>query len=683
MSATNRPSFWRPSAFAFFLQLAIVLGWILLASAVVVVFTSNLRAAGTPLLMTAVLLVALELLPLVQGRGHDPQGVVMSTAFVAGMLFLWGIWPAVLVVSIAALVSDINVGKAPWKILFNVGQYNVSVAAGWLVMMAAGKTPSLEHPLSHFTGRDLLWMIAVWVVYFLTNDVLVSGVLAWTDSFAAVFLDDFWHYSAMTFSVLALSPLVVVMAQQASVLLPLLLVPLLLVYRTAQVSLDQEHQAGHDPLTDLPNRKNLLSTLDDALTKARRERSSFGLMLIDLDHFKEVNDTLGHHVGDQVLIHFAERLAGAVRDGDLVARLGGDEFAIIVDDADAETAYEVAERVRGAMTDPISLEGLLFDIEASIGIAIHPEHGDRADDLLRRADVAMYDAKANRSGIANYTPARDRNSPDRLGLLGELRQGLTDDSLTLVYQPKLSMLDGSLLGVEALIRWNHPVRGAVAPDEFIPLAERSGIMPQLTERVITVALDQLVAWRESGLIVQVAVNVSVTDLAGTRLIDLVRSGLQARSLPAAQLQLEITERVVAQETAELNEALAAFSAMGVTVSLDDFGTGYSSLLRLQSLPVDEIKIDRAFVAGLVGTDGGPGIVQAVIELAHALGLPAIAEGVETEQEWNTLRALGCDGGQGWFVARPMTPDVAGAWLHERLASPRSTVSPITKNQRAS
>jgi EAL domain-containing protein (putative c-di-GMP-specific phosphodiesterase class I) len=238
--------------------------------------------------------------------------------------------------------------------------------------------------------------------------------------------------------------------------------------------------------------------------------------------------------------------------------------------------------------------------------------------------------------------------------------------LTLHYQPKVSMIDGTLMGVEAMIRWEHPERGFVAPDEFIPLAERSGIMPELTERVVTLAFRQMAAWRTAGLDVNVAVNVSVTDLVGGRLAALVAAKLREHALPAGTLQLEITERIIEKETDQLNVVLADLAAMGVTLSLDDFGTGYSSLLRLQSLPVDEIKIDRAFVSRLSEVDAEPGIVKAVIDLAHALGVPAIGEGVENEQEWTRLRALGCDGGQGWHIAAPMPAPEATEWIRNHL-----------------
>ncbi|HEX2903828.1 MAG TPA: EAL domain-containing protein [Jatrophihabitans sp.] len=650
------------SLFSVFWIPTVLVGWAGLLYSGYQVVTAHLSTAGASLVMAAALLFLLELRPLVQGAGHDPQGVVMSTAFAMAMLFLWGPCPAIVVVSLASLVSDLRVRKAPHKFIFNIGQYSVSIMSGWLVMMLAGRTPSLNHPLQTISGWDLSWMIGACVAYFFTNLVLVSGVLAWTSSMWEQLSDDFVHYTTTTFSVLALSPLIAAVATTAWQLLPLLLLPLVLVFKMSQMSLEREHQAGHDPLTGLPNRTLFKDSLAAELARSQRHDSPFGLLLIDLDHFKEVNDTLGHHVGDQLLVHFAERLSHSVRPTDHLARLGGDEFAVIVPEADEATALAVAERIRQAMSSPIALEGTLLEIEASIGVAMHPEHALEADDLLRLSDVAMYFAKDTRCGVATYSPHRDNNSADRLSLLAELRQALDDGGLALHYQPKVSLADRSLMGVEALIRWRHPQRGFVPPDEFIPLAERSGIMHLLTDRVVTMALHQIVAWRAAGLQVPVAVNVSLTDVLGGRLGDLVLNGLRQHQLPAGILSMEITERVVAQDTDDLNDSLLDLEAMGVTLSLDDFGTGYSSLLRLQSLPVGELKIDRAFVSRL--SQGAPaiGIVRAMVDLAHALGMPAIAEGVETEAEWHALRELGCDGAQGWFISPPMAADRATEWI---------------------
>jgi diguanylate cyclase (GGDEF)-like protein len=664
----THPSFGRFSLFTCFWWPSVIIGWTLLGIAVWQVSSSDVAKAGAPLIMTAVLLLLLELRPLVQGAGHDPQGVVMSTAFSMAILFLWGPWPALVVVSVASLASDLRVRKAAWKCIFNIGQYNVSICAAWLIMALARRTPSLNHPLGPSNGWDLTWMVAACVVYFLTNLLLVSGALAWMSTMWEQITADLAHYTATTFSVLALSPLIVVVANTAWELLPLLLIPLVLVFKMAQMSLEREHQAGHDPLTGLPNRVLLQESLSAELSRSKRDGHPFGLLLIDLDHFKDVNDTLGHHVGDQLLIRFAERLSNSVRPGDHLARLGGDEFAVIVPDADEAEVLSVAERIRASLATPVALEGMLLEIEASIGLAMHPDHGLLAEDLLRLSDVAMYVAKESRSGVVTYSAHRDRNSADRLTLLGELRQALDEDALTLQYQPKVALSNYSLMGVEALLRWHHPQRGFIPPDEFIPLAERSGIMHLVTDRVVTMALAQIACWREQGLNIPVAVNVSLTDVLGGKLGGLVLRGLQEHTLPAGMLSMEITERVVAQETDELNSMLLELETMGVTLSLDDFGTGYSSLLRLQSLPVGELKIDRAFVSKLSQGQAAMGIVRSIVDLAHALGMPAIAEGVETEAEWLALRQLGCDGAQGWHIAAPMPPDEATRWLIDLLGN---------------
>jgi diguanylate cyclase (GGDEF)-like protein len=656
----------------------VLVGWALFAGACYQLATTPVDRLA-PFVMTAMMIVLLELLPLVQGRGHDPQGVVMSTAFVFAMLFVWGVWPAVIMVVIAAVAADLRVKKEWWKVAFNGAQYAVSVGCGYLVMLAAGHTPSLDHPLEHFGFADMTWVVGVWIVYFFVNLLSVAAVVSYNRPFRSVVSDDFVHYTAMSFSVFSLSPLIVVGALAAWQLLPLLMIPLLLLYYTAHMSLEREHEAAHDSLTGLPNRITLQFTLEQALANSRHSGVPFGLMLIDLDDFKRVNDTLGHQVGDDLLSNFADRLRRSVRPGDHVSRLGGDEFAVVVVDADEAEVCQVAERLRASMIDPFEVGGLLLEVELSVGIAVCPQHGTDGDTLLRRADVAMYMAKESRAGIETYSSDRDHNSADRLSLLGELRQALDDDAFELHFQPKLSTRDASTLGVEALLRWRHPERGYVAPDSFIPLAERSGLMHLLTERVITLALNQMATWRDLGMYLPVAVNISPTDLVGGRLVPVVTAGLRRHNLPAGMLQLEITERMVAQHIEEAAQVLSQLREVGVRISLDDFGTGYSSLVRLHSLPVDEIKIDRVFVSTMASGPAAIGIIQAVIDLAHALGLPAVAEGVETQEEWRLLDSLGCDGVQGWYVAMPMPAEQATQWIRGRqsVGTPPARLSPST------
>jgi diguanylate cyclase (GGDEF)-like protein len=642
-------------------------GWVLIMLAGYHVATIASVEQPAAFVMTAGLLIILELLPLVSGRGHDPQGVVMSTAFLCAMLFVWGVWPAMLSVGIASLAADLRAHKQWWKVLFNPAQYAMSVGAAYVAIYFIHGPITLDHSLPRLDRDDLVWIPLVWVIYFVVNMIIVDCVLSFTGPLLEILRDDLIHFTLMSFSVMAISPLIVVVAMHSWLVLPLLLIPLLLLYYTAAMSLEREHAAGHDDLTGLPNRNTLGFELDDALATYERDGIPFGLMLIDMNDFKRVNDTLGHQVGDRLLIEFANRLREQVRPGDFVARLGGDEFAIIVHDTDEAVGRAVAERLCTAISHSIDLGGLSLEAEASIGLAVCPDHGTDGGTLLRRADVAMYTAKANRTRVETYSPARDMNSADALGLLSELRQALADNALELYYQPKVSTTEGTPIGVEALIRWNHPVRGFVAPDEFIPLAEGSGIMPLLTERVVSLALAQIARWRDEGMAVPVAVNIAPTDLTGSELPRVVARGLREHDLPPGMLQLEITERIVTHAMDDAKRNLAQLHDLGVSISLDDFGTGYSSLLRLSSLPVDEIKIDRGFISAMSQGERAVGIVRALIDLAHTLGMPAIAEGVETASEMRLLETLGCDGVQGWHVARPMPAAEVTTWLRERAA----------------
>ena len=647
--------------------LTVALGWPLIAYGVWHTITAPGLTFAPAFLVVATMAVLLELLPLVQGRGHDPQGVVMSTSFSMAVLFIWGLFPAVVVIAVAALVADVRVGKQWWKTIFNPAQYALSIAAAYPVTTLDDRV-SLAHALAGVELHDLAWMALAWCVYFAVNLGLVAGVLAWSAPFQEILRDDFWHYSAMSFAVFALSPLVAALVPDDGALIPLLLVPLLLIYYTAETSLQREHAAGHDALTGLPNRTTLRFEVDEALVGYHRAGVPFGLMLIDLDDFKTVNDTLGHQVGDALLSEISDRLASSLRPGDLVARLGGDEFAVLVHDADLTEVRQVAERLRDGVGATVALESMSLDVRMSIGIAGCPEDGTDGAVLLRHADVAMYRAKHERTGVEVYAAEHDDNSMARLALLSGLRRALAvDDQLELYYQPKVTP-SGETLGVEALLRWQHPEHGLVLPDDFIPLAERSGVMPALTARVIALALRQVARWRGAGLDVQMAVNVAPTDFAGDDLPRVVARELAEAGVPADRLRFEITERVMASHTEHSARTLDRLRAMGVTISLDDFGTGYSSLLRLNSIPVDEIKIDRAFVARLGEGPQAAGIVRTMIALAHGLGVPAVAEGVETDLQVQMLRTMGCDGLQGYRIARPLPAEQATAWLTQRAAA---------------
>jgi diguanylate cyclase (GGDEF)-like protein len=665
----TRPSLARFSLFALTWHLAVWGGWTLLVVAAVKV-QPLMGNMPTAFWVIAALVLLGELRPVRTAGSYDAQGTVTSTAFVFAILYVWGLWPALLLQAGVTLTSELVKRKRPWILFFNVGQYVLSASAASLVMVAAGVGQGLAHLGRGLTGSDLVWIVGTWVVWFVVNDALVAGVGDDKGkSFREVFFEDFAYYVVTTAAVLALAPLIVLAAAASPWYVPLLLLPMFAVHKAARISLQEQHKALHDPLTGLPNRKYLLNRLTEATgpQQGGGEPDPFSLALLDLDRFKEVNDTLGHHVGDRLLELVALRIQGVLRPEDCVARLGGDEFAIHLPNlGNDRDAAEVAHRVRDALVEPFQLEDVLLELEASIGIALFPAHGSEVDQILRAADVAMYLAKDQHTGVEMYDPARDHNSTDRLGLLAALRRALDAGELDLHYQPKVALDDGEVTGVEALLRWNHPTRGFIPPDEFIPLAETSGLMHRLTDFVIDRALGQVAAWRAQGMPVAVAVNVSARDVHGNELARTVSEALARHRVPAPFLKLELTERTLMAEHSRVVDTLIALEALDVQLSLDDFGTGYSSMFMLRRLPVSEIKVDRSFVSRMATPGEDESIVRTIIDLAHALGLEAVAEGVETEEVWQQLIGLGCDTAQGWYVSRPMPAEAATDWLRTHV-----------------
>ncbi len=662
----ERPSLLRPSMFAVGWWVSAV-GGLALAGYAVVQTVPALGSVDQAFWVIAGLLVLFELSPVIVGGGYDSQGVATSDAFTFAVLDLYGPWPAIALTAASSLVSELVKRKPLWKVPYNIGQFSLSIGAAALVMYVAlqisGEAmPSMSTPLSSLTEGDLTWIVLGWLAFFFTNNTLFSMLADPGRTFADDFFDDFNYYFFTTVAVLAISPLVTFLADEP-VYIPLLILPLFAVRKTASISREKEHQALHDSLTGLPNRKMILAELADRLEEAERRQMHIAFCLLDLDRFKEVNDTLGHQVGDRLLAVVAQRIQGALRPNDLVARLGGDEYAILLDPVRSpEASVEVAQRVRQALTRPFHVEGMLFELEASIGVAVYPEHGVDVDSIVRRADVAMYLAKEERTGVELYVADRDRNSASRLTLLGGLRSALEKNELQVHFQPKVSLSSGAVVGVEALVRWHHPQRGLVMPDEFIPMAEHSGLMAPLTEYVIDQSLAQVAKWRVAGLDVPVAVNVSMRDLHGRDLVGVVSSALERHDLPASMLVLELTERVLTRDSGEVNATLNQLRRIGVAASLDDFGTGYSSMVLLKSLPIAELKIDRSFVSRLTADPGDVTIVASIIDLAHGLGMTAVAEGVESEQVHDLLQSLGCDSIQGWYVSRPLDSENATAWL---------------------
>jgi diguanylate cyclase (GGDEF)-like protein len=437
----------------------------------------------------------------------------------------------------------------------------------------------------------------------------------------------------------------------------------------ARASRKLRRQALQDDLTGLANRARLHSVGSHALAAAAREERLAALLLIDLDRFKEVNDTLGHDQGDALLREVAGRLGQAIRRDDLLARLGGDEFAVLLKDLPHRgAATELAGRLRDALGRPFLVSGVAIELDASVGVALHPDHGADTTTLLQRADVAMYDAKRSRAGIAVYSAGRDPYSPERLALVGELRRAIERDELVLHFQPKIAVGSGEPRGVEALVRWQHPERGLLPPVEFLPLAERTGVIADVTRWVLDAALRQCRAWLDGGLRLPIAVNLSGADVLDARLPEVVAAALARWDVPGELLECEISEHTVLADPLRAVEGLGRLRAMGIRLSLDDFGRGQSSLAYLKRLPLDEIKIDRSFVRGMASDGSDAAIVRATIDLGRHLGLLVVAEGVETDEVLAGLADLRCDEAQGFGIGRPMPGEELAAWLAARAAA---------------
>jgi diguanylate cyclase (GGDEF)-like protein len=442
---------------------------------------------------------------------------------------------------------------------------------------------------------------------------------------------------------------------------------------------DREHQALHDALTGLPNRLLFQRRIAAALANGD-VGSSVAVMLLDLDRFKEVNDTLGHHNGDLLLQEIGNRLRRILRSGDTVARLGGDEFAVLLPDlAGDEAALAAATGIRQALERPFEIAEVNLDVGCSVGIAMWPQHGEDETILLQRADVAMYSAKESRRGVELYDPTRDNYSLERLALVSELRAAIEQGDLAVHYQPKADIASGRLLGMEALVRWNHPRLGSVPPEEIIAVAEQTGLIRPLTLWVLDQALRQCRAWRRDGRAFDVAVNLSIRNLLDAELPNDVLRMLSELGLPSSALTFEITESSIMNDPVRTVAVLGRLRAMGVRLAIDDFGTGYSSFSHLQRMPVDEIKIDKSFVQHLATDDSDYVIVRSIVDLGRNLGLRVVAEGVEDRGAWERLRKLGCDIAQGYYLTRPLPAVELDAWLNAQPteeAEPEGDVVPL-------
>jgi diguanylate cyclase (GGDEF)-like protein len=424
-----------------------------------------------------------------------------------------------------------------------------------------------------------------------------------------------------------------------------------------------EHQAMHDALTKLPNRALFHDRLHNTLSGAKRSGELFALVGVDLDLFKEINDTLGHHAGDLVLQHVALACNNILRDSDTVARMGGDEFAILLPKVtDMARAVQVAERVLDAIKEPLDIDGHRVEVGASLGIAMFPQHGEDELELITHSDAAMYEAKRKKLGVVVYVPEMGEGKSESIVLKGELRRAIHEGEMVLHYQPKIDISSNSVIGVESLVRWQHPRLGLVYPDTFIGLAEMSGLIKPLTLEVLRLAMVQILEWRGLGHSYPVAVNISAINLQDKDFPEIVSVMIAEYGVPSHLLELEVTESAIMVEPLIAIENIRKLSLMGIQMSIDDFGTGYSSMAYIQKLMVAKIKIDKSFVLEMGTQMKDEVIVRSTIDLAHNLGLKAVAEGVENQGAWDKLRDMGCDSAQGYFMSKPLSPEMFIEWV---------------------
>jgi diguanylate cyclase (GGDEF)-like protein len=668
LSATRFAAWW---------WLVVVGGAALVARALAATTADAPIVAGRGLWLLFGFVIVAELRPVIASTRTDPDGMNLATAFLFAVLLRWGPELALLAVVTSTVVGEVARRKPLYRGAFNVGQYAVSYGAAWVVLLLGGWQASPGAPAS--LSPDQLWLVVLAAVtYHLVNLLVVGTALALVDGspWWSSVTDSWWWHTRTTLSVLALSPLVVVIVQVHEGFLPLLALPLALLWATARYALEREERSQTDALTGVANRDHLeqlletrlrhLSDLRHATASPSDHRLAF--CVLDLDRFKEVNDTLGHTTGDALLRATADRLCAATAGRDAVARLGGDEFVVLLDlppGADpAVGAAQLADRIQG----PFEVAGVRVEIELSLGVAVAPEDGTDLDTLLRRADAAMYGAKSDGEVVRRFSREHER-TPRSLELLTDLRRGIAAGELELHYQPQVALPGGEVIGVEALVRWRHPERGLIQPDEFLPLLERTSAMRSLTVDVLQRVATQAAAWRAAGLQVPVSFNTSLHDLADRGFADRVLAELDRHGLDPGDLVIEITEQALVGDAHVVQETLRSLRAAGVPLSLDDFGTGHASLTRLARLPVSEVKLDRQFLVDLeLGVPEVVAIVRSAIELAHAIGARTVAEGIETTRQWQLLAELGCDAVQGWAVAAAMPAWEASTWLCSRAGA---------------
>jgi diguanylate cyclase (GGDEF)-like protein len=649
------------------LPLRVYLGLVYVAGAAAAVwmFTTaswavhgELRAV---LAIAAVMLVLGELFPIRLWSRGACQEYTMSGAFALVLLGTGPLVYAVLPQIVALLVVELRERKPARVMAFNVAQNVLMFVSARLAICAIeGVGFGAINDVS--PGRQLVGMAGAALVYFLVNSLLTGTVVALSERTQVVrsVLTTMREELPVTPIVLGVAPMIAASLTFSVWTAPLCVLVIVAIRTAVSISTRHEIAALHDSLTGLPNRTLLLTRLDQSLADATPDRQVAALM-IDLDRFKEINDTLGHSVGDDLLILVAQRLTAMIGSRDTVARLGGDEFAIVLNRTTLAETDELAGRIAAAFAETFKIADVTLTVTVSVGAALAPQHAGEAEKLLHLADLALYAAKQERGRHALYDPQSEEHSTASSVLVGELQGGLDRGEIVVFYQPKVNTLTGQLIGVEALVRWQHPTRGLLAPARFLPAVENTPLIVPLTERVIDDALRAVKGWRDRGLAITVAINLTARQVASVDLPRQIEAALAVHGLPSQALVVEVTESSLMANPAQTRAVLGKLRDLGVGLSMDDFGTGYSSLTHLRDLPVTEIKIDRSFVTGTEGSARSAALVKSIIDLGHNLGLNVVAEGVETTETHDVLTELGCNMVQGYLLARPMPGEQLEQW----------------------
>ena len=614
-----------------------------------------------PCYLLAAVLLAGELRPLLVPRGDgEADRVTVSSTSALALVFCGPLVLVLVVQAVAVLVDDVR-RRDPLRAAFNAGHYLLALAAARGVFCLLTQAP-LFAPRTLVRPDHLFAAVVSGSVFF----AIGSGAAAIAVSLLArrrlleVLAADLREHGFAALVLLGLAPVTALVTTVAPLMLPLLVLPLVAVHRTASLAARRQHEALHDSLTGLPNRVLFQRVVAAGLTGT--EGGRLGVLVLDLDHFRDVNDSLGHQLGDDVLLEVSGRLLAVLPEGAVPARLGGDEFGVLLPGASREDVCDVARRVTARLREPVVIGGVRIGVRGSIGIAVAPEHARDVETLLRRADIAQHRAKHARDDVEVYRDEIDRATTLRLGLLGDLHEAVDNEEFDMVFQPQVDGRDGTVVAVEALMRWRHPDHGPIAPEVFIPLAENTGLINQMSRRGIESALTTLALLRAAGHRLSLSVNVSARQLSDLDLPRWISRAMLAVGVPPAKLTIEVTESTITADPQRAMQVLHELRGIGVRLSVDDFGTGYSSLSHLRRLQPDELKVDQSFVTQMCADENSAVIVRSTVDLGHALGLTVVAEGVEDRSTYDALTVLGCDRLQGFHIAGPMTGAALKAWL---------------------